>query len=241
MNGHGHVSYASSSVSSAPAGVPPRPGSASNGAAVVMQEYLKGMEAFLETEAQVMGAFLNRDRRRGVPDVAPGSGGQKYPLLGSIVSHVPGEQLVTIRQFSREEDIFLRDHALGSEVSVTDPSLLPMTVVPLTMGMEMLAEAGAFLKPGKVLIGMHDVFAHRWIRVDDVPVSFEISARTRPESPDEVAVQVRELSMAKGQSGSSTVLEAVVLFGNNYPAAAAVFQYPPPLGAALATCFNGSV
>ncbi|MBV8731548.1 MAG: acyltransferase domain-containing protein, partial [Acidobacteriia bacterium] len=110
---------------------------------LVMQEYFKGMEAFLDTETHVMEAFLNRVRAPlptpQARETTPASPNQeKFPLLGSFFRLVPGQELTAVRELTLEEDLFLRDHALGSPVSVTDPELRPMIVLPLTMGMEIL-------------------------------------------------------------------------------------------------------
>ncbi|MBV8728621.1 MAG: polyketide synthase dehydratase domain-containing protein, partial [Acidobacteriia bacterium] len=190
---------------------------------LVMQEYFKGMEAFLDTETQVMEAFLNRGRtplpalhaREAVP-ASPKQ--RKFPLLGSFFRLVPGQELTAVRELTLEEDLFLRDHALGSAVSVTDPELRPMIVLPLTMSLEILAEAAAALVPGKVLLEMRDVQAHHWVRVDDTPVKLEISARRLAGSND-ITVYVRNVS--DPNTSKTPVIQGIVSFGDQYPPAPA--------------------
>jgi acyl transferase domain-containing protein len=180
--------------------------------AAVMQEYLKGMQAFLDVETQVMSAFLNRSRTTQTANGALSASPRDFPLLGAITSLVPFDQLTAVRQLSPQNDLFLRDHALGGPISLTCPDLRPLTVVPLTMSMEILAEAGAALMPGKLLIGMRDIQARQWIQVDDTPVDLEISARRLAHSATEVSVQVRK--------DSAPVIEGIMIFGDAYP--------PPP-------------
>ena len=171
--------------------------------ATAMQQYLRGMEAFLDVESEVMGAFLKRQRRATAP--------RDYPLLGTIASLTPSRELSAVRRLSPGEDLFLRDHALGGPVSVTSPGLRPLVVLPLTMSMEILAEAATALMPGQVLTGMRDIQAHHWIQVDETPVSLYISARCLANSTREVAVQVRNAPEGP------PVIEGIVTFGDGYP------------------------
>jgi acyl transferase domain-containing protein len=183
----------------------------------VMQNYFKGMNAFLETETQVMAAFFNRVRAPK-SSAAPVQSPQPFPLLGNIVAMVPGQELRAERQLTLDEDLFLRDHSLAGPVSFTDPELRAMVVLPLTMSMEILAEAAAVLMPGQVLVGMRDILGRHWIRVDDSPVQLEISARRSTGSPSEVLVQIRNLSESPDRKGPA-VIEGIVIFGEQYPSA----------------------
>jgi acyl transferase domain-containing protein/phosphopantetheinyl transferase len=171
--------------------------------AMVMEEYFKGMEAFLDVEKQVMEAFLKRSR---MPSMPP----RQFPLLGTITSMVPSQELTALRELSLENDLYLRDHALGGQVSFTCPELRPLIVLPLTMSMEILAEAAAALMPAKVLVGMRGVQARHWIQVDDSPAHLQISAR-RTNSLNEVSVQVRT------EKNAVPVIEGIMLFGTEYP------------------------
>ena len=78
-----------------------------------------------------------------------------------------------------------------------------LIVVPLTMSMEILAEAASALVPGKFVIGMRDIHAHHWIKVDEAPVSLQISAKLRASAPGEVEVEVRDSDEVSGREGSS--------------------------------------
>lgn len=199
------------------------PGRTTANAALVMQEYMKGMEGFLELQQQVMQAFFDRLGIAGQSDntSAAGVSTQNFPLLGRVVSLVPNQELVALRRLDKDEDVFLREHALGGPVSITDPTLRPIMVVPLTMSMEILAEAGAALMPGKVLIGMRDIQAHHWIQVDDDPVTLQISARRM--ALHEVEVQVRNLAREAEHERVAMMpaIRGIMVFGDKYPE-------PPP-------------
>jgi hypothetical protein len=83
------------------------------------------------------------------------------PLVGGIVAFEPGRRLLSRRALDPEEDRFLLDHTLGGRVSVTDPTLTALPVMPFTMTLEMAAEAAALLEPGRRLVGMRDARPRR--------------------------------------------------------------------------------
>ncbi len=213
-----------SRVANAPHPPPSKPpNQAPANAAGVMQEYMKGMEAFLDLQHEVMQALLsNRQdaQERGNGHATTATPSHDFPLLGTVISQVPNQELVALRRLDQDQDIFLREHALGGPVSVTDPALKPMIVVPLTMSMEILAEAGAAILPGKILIGMRDVQARQWIRVDE-PVTLRISARRISTASNEVEVQVQDLGREPaGHSPASaiSVIGGILIFADTYPA-----------------------
>jgi malonyl CoA-acyl carrier protein transacylase len=209
----------------------------------VMQDYVATMDQFLGLQEQVMRAYLGGARRAGsqrpitpgaarplpqaptpVGDASPAGTASRqspelpsYPLLGKATSFVPGQELVCERRLDEREDIFLREHALGGRVSMTDETLRPLSIVPLTISMELLAEAGAALMPGRTLIGMRDVRAYRWIQVEDEPVTLSIKARRSSSAPDEVEVEIRN-----AQGAAAPVMQGVMIFGDSYP------EPPPP-------------
>jgi acyl transferase domain-containing protein/phosphopantetheinyl transferase (holo-ACP synthase) len=191
-------------------------------AAAVMGQYNRSMGEFLDLQDQVMRAFLKRSRKRGEPRRDPGRSGG-FPLLGTVRSIVPGQELTALRQLDPREDWFLREHALGGPVSDTDPTLRPISVVPLTMSMEMLAEAASALMPGKTLVGMRDILARRWIQVDDQPVSVAIEARRRNATEIEVKIRRDDSDSVSAAGGAAVVLQGTVVFAERYPA-------PPPAG-----------
>jgi acyl transferase domain-containing protein/phosphopantetheinyl transferase len=199
------------------------PDHGSAGAALVMREYAKGMESFLQLQHEVMQTFLsNRRRAQGEKDhsaaIAPPT--HDLPLLGTVISRVPNQELVALRRLDQDEDLFLREHALGGQISFTDPTLKPVMVVPLTMSMEMLAQAGAALMPGKVLIGMRDIQAHHWLRGDEA-ITLRISARRVPATSCEIEVQVQNLGHDPADDkpiNAAPVLRGIMSFGDAYPA-----------------------
>jgi phosphopantetheine--protein transferase-like protein len=121
-----------------------------------------------------------------------------------------------IRRFDLDEDRLFQQHTLGRQVSASDLELLALPVVPLTVTMELLAETGALLKPGQVLIGMRDVRASRWITLENVGTTLELSACASVAVADQVDVSARE-RRSDGSTGP-VLAEATLRFAAAYPA-----------------------
>lgn len=141
----------------------------------------------------------------------------QLPFIRQIVSHAPGRELVAVCDIDLEEDLFLKEHTLAGRISMTDENLIGLPVMPLTVSMEILAEAAFTLQPQRVVVGMRDVRAYRWLAVDDDRLRLHITAQM--VTPDEVEVQLREADAndpSRPKPGLA-VIEAVVIFGDTYP------------------------
>ena len=77
----------------------------------------------------------------------------RWPFITEIVELTPGARAVLRHRLSIERDKLFRHHTLGRQVSECDAGLTGIPVVPLTVAMEIMAEAGAVLMPGQVLSG----------------------------------------------------------------------------------------
>ena len=114
-----------------------------------MDAHVATMERFLTTQEQIMQLYLAEAELDGRRRYA------RAARLGRCWARSsagpPGELLVARRLFDPAEDLYLRDHALGRAVSTIDPELSALMVMPLTMSLEILAEAAAFLVPGRVV------------------------------------------------------------------------------------------
>jgi len=150
--------------------------------------------------------------------------GTRFPFVQEVLSLTPGEALEARCEIDLDRYPFLRDHTLGRQVSLSDSELTGLPVMPLTMSMEMLAEAAYLLVPGKVLVGMRDVRASRWIALEACPeqgrrdggLTLKITA-TRKHSPSnhEIHVQIHD---ADGQTTFATpIIEGTVIFDETYP------------------------
>jgi acyl transferase domain-containing protein len=174
----------------------------------VMQEHLSMMEQLVQTQQEVMAAYLVGRAS------TPAAGLQtRFPFFHDVVENVPGVRAVARHRFSAEREIIFHDHALGRDVSAEDPSLLGLTLVPLTVTMEMLAEGGALLEPNKVLAGMRDIRASRWITLEKL--GYTIEATAKQTAPGEVHVALREAGAAS--TLRPILAEAVAVFAERYP------------------------
>jgi acyl transferase domain-containing protein/phosphopantetheinyl transferase len=141
------------------------------------------------------------------------------PLIGKIESFRPGDELVAIREFSTANDLFLSDHALGMHVSVTDPKLTGLPLVPLTMTVEMMAEASAALLPGKTLIEMRDIRGLQWLALDERHLTLRIAARTidGTQQHSKNAADESHVHISVTQTNGVQAAEAVAIFANRFP------------------------
>ncbi|MGH3912910.1 MAG: beta-ketoacyl synthase N-terminal-like domain-containing protein [Pseudonocardiaceae bacterium] len=188
----------------------------------VMQAYLATMEQFLDVQRSTM------DIPRPAAELPTPAEGPRFPLLGSVVSLVDGEELIAIRRLDVEEDLFLHDHTFGRQVSVTDPSLLALPVVPLTVSIEMLAEAAVALFPGQVVVSMRNVRGYQWIALDEGHATLRLVARRAATGAGrEVKVELQRLGedAVSGDQAGTRVVEGVVRLADSYPT--------PPAGAPL--------
>lgn len=198
-----------------------------------MASYLQTMEQFLSVQTDVMHTYLTggtpespspraieaiwaqAQAETALPDV------ERYPLLGRVMAWTPGESIVCERLFDVADDRYLRDHAFGHAVSSVDVDLTALVVMPLTMSLEIMAEAASALIPERGVVGLRDARAYRWLAWHDQPQLLRVSAkRLEPDGPVErVAVEIRNLTEDAGltEPPRNPVIEAVVLLADAYP------------------------
>ena len=138
--------------------------------------------------------------------------------VGEIERHVPGRELVAVRWLDLLDDPVALHHTLGGRrLSAIDPGRLGLPVVPFTVMAELLAQAAAVLVPGKVVIGLKDVQANRWLTYEErEPVALEIKAERDLSRPDEVRVAVRNRGSRNGRmsSGEEPTVTGLVVLGD---------------------------
>lgn len=220
----------------------------------VMQAYLKTMEEFLGLHEAVLGAYLKKQavgqrcvepsaHQMAAPsdviripttaskvvcesethagDVLP-----HFPMLGTITYFEAGKHLEAFRRLVPEEDVFLGDHAIGMSVSAFDSTLTGLQVLPLTMSMEMIAEAATALARNGRLIRMENVRTYRWIAVDRASVELAITARVSSQGQtSRVDVQIGEYRQNPKTRGP-VIVEGTAVFGSEYPSAPEAGEFP---------------
>jgi acyl transferase domain-containing protein/phosphopantetheinyl transferase len=178
----------------------------------VLARHFQTMEQFLKVQAQVMNGYLAG--RAPVAAARPDVPAAALPFVQNVSELVPGQRATMTRRFDLDEDLLFREHTLGRPRSEEDPSLLGLSIVPLTVTMEMLAEAGALLQPGRRLVGMRNLRAYRWITLDEPGPTMEFSARAAAAGEVEVAARERRDDGTIGP----VVAEGTMLFADAYPA-----------------------
>ena len=128
-----------------------------------------------------------------------------------------------------DEDLFLADHTLGRHVSSTDAGLAALPVMPLTMSMEMLAEAAVALVPGRRIVGMREVRAYRWMSLEAEKLTVKLVATAKPGTDGrEVSVQIFEADDAGSAGTRPPIVEGIMMLADTYP------DPPPPTAFSLA-------
>jgi phosphopantetheine--protein transferase-like protein len=182
--------------------------------AAVVQQHFNTMEQFLAVQQQVFGAFFtNRSETPPPVPARPASDSTPLPYASEILEIVPGVRARMRHRFSLEP--LYQHHALGFDVSAEDPSLVGLCVVPLTVSVEMLAEAASVLEPGRVVVGVREMRSQRWIMLDEPGPTIELTAERK--APGVVEVKIREGDADRAIR--PVWIEGTVLFADDYPGA----------------------
>ena len=185
--------------------------------AAVMQQHFSTMEQFLAVQQQVLGAvFANRSMpqpaavtERAQSEPVPAA--PRLPYVSEILELVPGVRARVRHRFSLEP--LYQHHALGFDVSAEDPSMVGLCVVPLTVSVEILAEAASLLEPGRVVVGVREMRSQRWIMLDEPGPTVELTAVRK--APGVIDVAIREGDTDK--IIRPVWIEGTVLFADSYP------------------------
>ncbi len=144
-----------------------------------------------------------------VPEKVNESAAPRRPFIEYVLLHEPGHRLIAECELAVEKHPFLLDHTFfGRELSVHDPALAAMPVMPLAMTLELLAESAMMLCPDQEITALTDVRTMRWL-------AFETpSRRVRMDAtvvdPGRVRVVVSE---ADREGMSAVITEGTVEFG----------------------------
>jgi phosphopantetheine--protein transferase-like protein len=212
----------------------------------VLESYFQNTLKMLDTEREVMIAYLASRADRSEPvrevyDAAAQAGGPsvssnagetigappevssiatncKLPFVRKIASVVPRHEVKVLCEIDLREDLFLMHHTLAGRISSTDTTLVGLPVIPLTVSMEILAEVASLLKPGRLVVGMKDIQASRWLMVEQDSLVLEVTARSSGRG-EEVRVVLRESSVSATVPMRDTLpaVEGTVIFAERYP------------------------
>ena len=185
-------------------------------------DFQETMATFLRTQQEVMDAFLapveatedDFSFHISPNDTEPG------PWAGTLVSIVEGHEAVSMLTLDALGDPVAEHHTLGGRrISAVHPEWRGLPVLPFSVMAEMLAEAAARLVPGRPLVGLRQVQAHKWIRFEDEPVALEVRASLDLDRPDSVRVAVHNRGLVSSMKpAEAPVFEGVAVFGESRPA-----------------------
>jgi malonyl CoA-acyl carrier protein transacylase/phosphopantetheinyl transferase len=200
-----------------PAATPtPSPAQGAPGEGAICQ-YLQTMARFLEVQHQVMTAYLSRSPASGagphLPVRCPHG-----PFITEVLQITPGVRAQARCTFSLDRTPLFTDHTMGRHISQEDPQLSGLPIVPLAVFMEILAEAGALLEPDRVLIGMRDFRASRWITLEQPGVTVALTAEQRGAGTVYVALREDQPSGSDAQLRPIWA-EGLLRFAPQYPPA----------------------
>ena len=201
---------------------PPPAAPALSGRAAVVQQHFNTMGQFLALQQQIFGALF-ANRSAALPTVSPltlpaepahtvpATTPPRLPYLSEVLELVPSVRARVRHRFSSEP--LYDHHALGFDVSAENPSLVGLSVVPLTVSVEILAEAASLLEPGRVVVGVRQMRSQRWIMLDEPGPTIELTAERK--GPGVVEVKIREDD--PGKAIRPVWIEGTILFGDSFP------------------------
>jgi len=204
------------------------------------------MQEFLDSQARVLAglsglAAHSATEATRAPDASGGSGSTassgapremapvtvtdhdqaRYPLLGRIVELSP-HKLVAERSFDLQDDLFLRDHCIGVAPSPRRPELLPLSCIPFTFSMEILAQAAARLAGGALkTVSVEHARGSRWLALDEGPLTLRIIAERAKQAHGLEQVQVRLFQIFPDHRPPQLRFEGLVALAERYPEAPA--------------------
>jgi hypothetical protein len=156
-----------------------------NGRAQVMGDYLTVMRGFLDQQQSMLTQWMGVE----APALAPAAmlepalflGASTHandsptPLLDAVLEH-DASRVLARSQISMFNDNFVRHHVMTGPVSESDPHLFGLSCVPLSVSMELMAEACALLAGRTDLAIIENIRAFDWIALDEDEVTVDIEA-----------------------------------------------------------------
>ena len=180
----------------------------------LMAAHLAMSRRMVQAQERILTTFLNA----GTP-----AGAQPKPVWPFLVDagiRRDGGSLTAMVNLSLARHPFLSHHTLGGPVSSIDPKLTGLPVMPLTMTLELAAEAALELVPGSVCIGFENVVARRWIALtasDRTELDVTVG-RHRPGASGTASVSV-EIGPVGGRGPADAHFSADVRLAPSYPSA----------------------
>jgi acyl transferase domain-containing protein/phosphopantetheinyl transferase len=138
----------------------------------VMADYFDVMRGFLDQQRSVLESWQTGMEYR--PQRSPATE-DHTGFLDSIFEHDEQHLAATCR-LSLYSDDFIKDHVLSGPVSVSDQELFGLSCIPLTVSLEIMAEACALLAGNVAVSVIENIKAFDWIALDNGEITLEVHA-----------------------------------------------------------------
>ena len=136
------------------------------------------------------------------------------PFLGRILKFDDHSEIVTERVIDLNRDVYINDHLFIHAASVKHPSAC-LPVVPMTVSLEIMAEAAACLAPGCGLLGFENIRAGRWIALTDTE-NLNIQTVAKAFHKDPYTGTCRVAVAVFTPENEKPAIEGTVLMGSQY-------------------------
>jgi phosphopantetheine--protein transferase-like protein len=193
----------------------------------VVQTYLAELaevhQNLMSAQQAIMTAYLGQQNNE--PSSTPAEDlSQYFPLLNNCSIMQQGNTCLIDVPLNLEWHQYLLDHAIGGAVRTIN-SEERVCLLPLTVALEMMAEAAACLYPALTVVELQEIRAFKRIRVGAEGCTIRLAAtpRTQENAMVEVAIQKPN---SEGENGAETLMSCLVLLGN--PAATQAPDAPLP-------------
>ncbi len=162
---------------------------------------------------------------------------ETLPLIGTVVRHEPGREILVRRRLDLAEERYADHHTVGGQhVSKVHPEQHGLPVGPMTFTLETMAEAAILLVPDRVVTALKDIKLFKWLAFDpEEPDTVEFTGRIKPpnpkspEAPDAVEVEMRvELVDSRGgdQARRAVAASGTVVLQPKYPPPTLAGDFP---------------
>jgi hypothetical protein len=139
---------------------------------------------------------------------------RRMPYLGRILKYEPNSRIDVGYTLDLHEDLYLTDHMLVHAPGIKEPSAC-LPILPMTFGLEMMAEAASCLAPGFGLIGLKNVTASSWVDFKDVTtLSLVLSARVDRDNPRQMSRKIKVEIFKEG--AAFPAMKCDVILGRRY-------------------------
>ena len=149
--------------------------------------------------------------------------GAVNPLVSDadVLESSPGVSVEISKTFRISELPFLGDYALGtSQLSYSDPNLKGLVLLPLSVGVEIMAEAAELVTPNRHLLRIEDASIRRTVHFSGDELKLFVKAeRVAAESQGEHAVKVQIRENAKDVAYTWPVMDATFVLSDAAPEA----------------------